>query len=313
MKQLAGDRDLRQLRQGAQRQRGVIVHAPVHITQAGKAGLVDPDRLDLRNQGVQRDVHAQHADQRARVVDGYKIGAGPHLAQEVRRIGTDPGGAAALDRRVVPGRVFDIVRIKGARVQRLLGDKARLSDAGIEEAVLRLADLRADAVVIGVDAVRVAGDVLEDLLDQGAVLRQVGVEPGGLLRRPFRLPCLAAHGAALHQHDAVQRVDRLVGRHTDGLLDAHEILVERVLRVLPDQLHHLHRLAVGFRLDGGVAQAEDRQQDREDHADGNRCNFETDRMHLDCSPIEWRSADGHLAVLVLDRAVPRGTDPVKPR
>ena len=257
----------------------VVEHVAVGVVQAGEAGLVDPYGANLLREGLKGDVHAQHADERPGLVDGDDVGVGLQLVQEVCGIGAHPGGAAALYGGVVPGGVGDIRRVELPGVQRRLGVEARLAHAGVEEAVLGQGDVGAYAVVVGHHAVGVARHAGEGLLDLGAVIGQVGVQPGDLLRRAGVFAGVGPRHAALHQHRAVQGVVGHVAGHLHGLLDALDVLLQRLARVLTDQVHGLHGPAVVGLLQRRIACRERAEYACEYGDDGDRRDLDADRMH----------------------------------
>ena len=268
----------------------VVDHAAVGAVQAGEAGFIHPDMAHLFGQGVHRNVHAQHADQRARPVDGHQIGADLHAAQVFVRIGAHPGGTAPSDGREIPGAARQIRRIQRAHVRDRLPAEARLARLGIEEAGLRPADVRADAVIIGHHPGGVVGDAGKGLLHADAVVRHVGVQPLRLLRGLFALPGIEAGGAVFHQRHAVQGVRGDARRHFHRLFDAFKVLFQRLLRVLADQVHYFHRTAVVFRLKGGAAGQIYGQHAREDGRDGDGRDLDADGMHGH-APFQWTEND----------------------
>ena len=108
----------------------------------------------------------------------------------------------------------------------------------------------------------------------------IGVQPFRLFLGTLILPCVGAGGAALHQRDAVQRVDRHVGGEIHGLLDAHKILVQRALRVFPDQAHHLHRAALRLGLDRRPARGKHGKHGDKNRGERDRRDLKADRIHL---------------------------------
>ena len=233
--------------------------------------------------GLQGNIHAQHADELAGGIDRDEVGAGGHFVEEMRRIGAHPGGAAALDGGIVPGGVLGILGVEGAGVQRLTLHEAGLADPGVEEAVHVFTDFGIDAVVIGDDAVCVPGGAFKGLEDIRAVLCEVGVQAFGLLGAARLLLCVASRRAALHQHHAVQRVHRHVGGQAHRLLDAGKVFIQGVPGILADEPHDLHRAAVRFGVDGVIARAEDGEDGEQDRGDGDRRDLKADRIEFHCS------------------------------
>ena len=125
---------------------------PVIVHQAGKACIIHPERVHRGPYAVKQRIHAQHADQYIIFINGRHIGNRQQLAQEMGVIGTHPEGFSLSDGRKIPVgiRVF---RVQLVRDQLGLLFKARLPHFGIEKAMFRRTDIRADAKIIGYDTV----------------------------------------------------------------------------------------------------------------------------------------------------------------
>ena len=175
----------------------MVHHPSVRVQQAGKARFVYANGADLGNQRIAGNIHAQHADHGPSLIDGHQIRINPHFIQEMGGIRPHPGGPPPLDGRIIPCGVGYVLRIQLPGVQGFLPVKARFAHLGIKETVFCFADLRIDAVVIGDDAVGMAGDGGEGRLQLGAVPAQIFVQPNDLVVGALRLAGRRARRAVL--------------------------------------------------------------------------------------------------------------------
>ena len=275
---LCGDRVRKLLRRPAQFHIRVVDDAAFRVKQTGEAGVINPDTADLRNQGIQEDVHAQYANQCPRLVNRHHIGEGPRLIERTGGIGTYPGGPPLLNGGIIPGIVFPVPEIQLPRIQRLPCRKAGPAHAGTEKAVFRLADFRRDAVVVGDDPVGVVGQAAERIPHTLTVPGQILVQQGRLFRRAA-YPCGGADDAFLHQGHAVQRVAGNIRGHLHRLLNAVQIRIQRELRILAQQIHPVCGAFVVFRFNRKKTRADDGQNAGEDCGYGNRRDSGLNGMH----------------------------------
>ncbi len=218
----------------------MVEDAAFGVQQAGEPRVVHLDGAHLLDQGLHGDVHSDYPYQRARAVDRHEVGADQQIVLEPRPIGPNPRGAPARDRRVVPSGVLRVVRVELPDVDRLPLGETGFPRAGVEEPVLRVADIGVDAIEVRHDAGRVAGHDGGDFQDPLTVLREVGIQPFRLLGGPLPRYRSWAHHAAPHQLDAVQRIAREVTDELHGLLDAARVGLQGQLGVVGDQVHRLN-------------------------------------------------------------------------
>ena len=275
---LLKSRFLHQLRHLALLQLRMVEDSSLLIEQAGKSCLINPDRTHLILQRLQRDIHSQHADDSSRAVDRHGIGADPHSVQNVRLIGADPGRAPSFQGSVIPEILFFLLQVLIA--ERPLFDKPRLSDSGIIESLACGIHLRIDAKIIGHASECVTGNAFEGILNLCEIRFQIGFQALRLPARPFFVRRIPSCGGTLHQCHTVQGIHCSVRDNRHGMFDVDKVFIQRIHRILSDEIHHLDGCPVGLPVKQHITGRSYGQQSRHNYDNNDCCYLKPDRMYL---------------------------------